>query len=494
MSRQEVCSGGDERWGRFRFSVVGHLLAAPPEKGKLHEALLALSQKPWKHPVSGERVLFSVPTLERWYYQALSARGNPVVELSRKVREDSGTHKSMSAALAEALRGQYAEHPEWSYQLHADNLAVVAGEKRLGKCPCYESVYRYMKAHGLVKRRLPGGGRNTAGARAAQVRFEQLEVRSYESEHVNALWHLDFHHGSVPVLLEDGQWVYPVLLAILDDCSRFCIHAQWYLEETARNLVHALLQAFQKGNLPRALMSDNGSPMIAHETTEGLARLGIVHEQTLPYSPYQNGKQESFWGPVEGRLLAMIRGAQDVTLGLLNEATLAWAQMEYNRKEHSELRQKPVEVFSSAGSLARRCPCWEELELAFTASQMRKQRFSDGTISLMGRRYEVPSRYRQMERLCVRFASWDLSRVWLADERNGHILVRLFPLDKHKNADGRRRVKETPASGPVPAVAPPSGQMAPLLRKLVADYAATGLPPAYLPQQDNGQDKEQEHE
>ena len=27
--------------------------------------------------------------------------------------------------------------------------------------------------------------------------------------------------------------------------------------------------------------------MIADEFTEGLQRLGIVHEKTLPYSPYQ---------------------------------------------------------------------------------------------------------------------------------------------------------------------------------------------------------------
>jgi hypothetical protein len=27
--------------------------------------------------------------------------------------------------------------------------------------------------------------------------------------------------------------------------------------------------------------------MVAEEVTEGLLRLGIVHERTLPYSPYQ---------------------------------------------------------------------------------------------------------------------------------------------------------------------------------------------------------------
>jgi hypothetical protein len=32
-------------------------------------------------------------------------------------------------------------------------------------------------------------------------------------------------------------------------------------------------------------MTDNGSAMLAQETTEGLARLSIVHETTLCYSP-----------------------------------------------------------------------------------------------------------------------------------------------------------------------------------------------------------------
>ena len=50
-------------------------------------------------------------------------------------------------------------------------------------------------------------------------------------------------------------------------------------------------------------MSDNGSAMTAHEIENGLLRLGIIHEKTLPYSPFQNGKQEAFWGQVEGRLV-----------------------------------------------------------------------------------------------------------------------------------------------------------------------------------------------
>jgi putative transposase len=37
-------------------------------------------------------------------------------------------------------------------------------------------------------------------------------------------------------------------------------------------------------------LSDNGSAMTAAEISEGLARLGILHHTTLPYSPYQKDK------------------------------------------------------------------------------------------------------------------------------------------------------------------------------------------------------------
>jgi transposase InsO family protein len=42
-----------------------------------------------------------------------------------------------------------------------------------------------------------------------------------------------------------------------------------------------------KRGLPRALMTDNGAAMLSQEVTTGLATLGVVHQTTLPYSPYQ---------------------------------------------------------------------------------------------------------------------------------------------------------------------------------------------------------------
>ena len=110
------------------------------------------------------------------------------------------------------------------------------------------------------------------------------------------------------------------------------------------------------------------------------------------------------------------------------------------------------------------------------------QRRSDGTVSLDGRRFEVPSRYRQVRELSIRYARWDLRAVDLVDPRTDDVLCPLYPLDRARNADGRRR-SLVPLDEPLVAEPPETG-MAPLLRTLMADYAATGLPPAYVPKPD----------
>ena len=481
-------TGGDERWAHFRFGVIGRLLAAPPGRGELRGELKLLADKHWQHPITGAWIRLGASTIERWYYRALQEPRDPVGVLARKIRTDCGRHFSLSSTLRDQLLLQHQQHPSWSYQLHADNLATVA-QAGQQPAPSYPSIRRFMQAHGLLKRRRLSH-KDTTGAKIAEARFEALEVRSYESEYVNALWHLDFHSSSLRVLASDGQWVYPQMLGVLDDHSRLCAHAQWYLAETAENLVHGLCQALEKRGLPRALMSDNGSAMIADETVQGLQCLGIVHERTLPYSPYQNGKQEVFWAQVEGRLLAMLEGCKDLTLAQLNEATLAWLELEYNRKVHSEIKQTPLARYLAGKDVGRPCLASEPLRLAFTTQLVRLQRRSDGTLTVEGVRFELPSQYRHLSRVHVRRASWDRSRVHLADPRSGHVICRLYPQDKQRNADGRRRSKAPLIQAAAANTPAPAGDaMAPLLRQLIVRYAATGLPPAYLPKDERNAHK-----
>src|ERR1017187_7144999 len=228
MSDHPLFPRSHEQRARFRFSVWGPLLAAPPQRGELQARLEELAAQKWRHPISGQWVEFGLSTIERWYYTALNEQQDPVAALRRKVRSDQGQHPALSSQLREVLNLQYRQHPHWSYQLHADNLAVVAEQQpALGAMPSYASILRFMKAHGLFKRPRRGPV-HSPGAQAAEHRFENREIRSYESQYVNALWHLDFHHGSLRVLLDNGQWAYPLLFGCLDDHCRLCCHAQWY--------------------------------------------------------------------------------------------------------------------------------------------------------------------------------------------------------------------------------------------------------------------------
>ena len=271
-----------DRWARLRFSIIGPLLAAPPASRELSAAMSALAAKVWRHPVSGLDVRFGVSTLERWFYTARAA-ADPVAALRNRLRGNIGRFPSLTPAAIGALTTQYREHPGWTAQLHFDNLRVALGSD--SPLPSYPTVRRFLKAQGMFRQARPR--RATGGAVLARDRLEQREVRSFEVDHVSALWHLDFHHAARRVLTRTGAWAKPVLLGVIDDRSRLVCHLQWYLGETAQSLVHGLSQAFMKRGLPRALMTDNGAAMLSEEFTTGLATLGVVHQTTLPYSAYQ---------------------------------------------------------------------------------------------------------------------------------------------------------------------------------------------------------------
>jgi len=471
-------------WAEFRFGVVGGLLSAPAGGGELADRFRELARKEWRHPITGEKAVFGVSTIERWYYEAKNKKSDPVGALRRKLRSDSGTTRHMSQEIKSWLMNNHRKSPGWSYQLHVDNLkAWLEEHPECGMAPSYASVLRYMKTMGWLRRKV--AHRPLRPLRPGQVvaddRLRNQEVRSFEVEYVGGLWHLDFHKASRPCLTGNGELKTPLALCILDDHSRLACHIQWSFSEDTPTLVHGFIQALQKRGLPRALLTDNGSAMCSAEFTQGLTRLGIGHDTTLPYSPYQNGKQESFWGNLEGRLMAMLEGDRALTLKRLNDVSQAWVEMEYNRRLHSETSQTPLDRFVHGKDVLRPSPDHATLTLAFRKDVKRSQRRSDGTFSLEGKRFELPVAYRSLPRLTVRYAWWNLTEVHLVDDRTQNLLTRLFPLDLHRNADGRRRTIPIQPGLPTSEQSAASTEDPPLLQKLIAEYSASGLPPAYIP-------------
>jgi putative transposase len=179
--------------------------------------------------------------------------------------------------------------------------------------------------------------------------------------------------------------------------------------------------------------------------------------------------------------MKMLDGVAELTLGLLNQATQAWMEIEYNRAVHRETGSSPVERFARAPDVLRQSPSSESLRDAFRLETKRSQRQSDGTISLEGVRFEIPARYRHFRAVSVRYARWDLGRVDLVDDHSGTILAPLYPLDKSANADGRRAAIEPDGTAVLPEDRRRTGELPPLLKSILQEYSATGMPPAYLP-------------
>jgi putative transposase len=185
---------------------------------------------------------------------------------------------------------------------------------------------------------------------------------------------------------------------------------------------------------------------------------------------------------LESRLLELLRTVKDLKLSFVNQAACAWVEQDYHRRLHKEIQSTPLQRMLASPDVSRPVPDSDFLRLAFTRRITRTPRRSDATVVVDGIRYELPVRFAHMPKVILRSASWDKSRMTLVDPATEAPLSRLLPQDKTKNASGMRKTID--ADNLDAAVCSTEQSMPALLRKWLADYAATGLPPAYLPMEE----------
>ena len=174
----------------------------------------------------------------------------------------------------------------------------------------------------------------------------------------------------------------------------------------------------------------------------------------------------------------------DLTLRVLNQATQAWVEGDYHQKKNEALKgQTPIDCYLNHQDVGRDCPDSETLRTAFRRQVKRTQRRSDGSVSLEGKRFEVPDVYRDVKTITLRYAAWDLSTIHIIDPETSAILSPLYPQNKSANADGlrkQRHIKSESKAQPQQQSFP-FNETPPFLKKLMNDYAATGLPQGYIP-------------
>jgi putative transposase len=175
----------------------------------------------------------------------------------------------LTAAEEDAILAYYDTHAPEGYRrltfmmLDADIVAVSPS-----------SVYRVLKAHGLLDRWNPTPSRKGTG-------FQQPLA---PHEH----WHIDISYLNIA-----GTFFY--LCSILDGATRFLVH--WELRERMTTAdVETVLQRARE-QYPDArprIISDNGPQFVARDFKEFIRLAGMTHVRTSPYYPQSNGKLERY--------------------------------------------------------------------------------------------------------------------------------------------------------------------------------------------------------
>ena len=359
---------------------------------------------------------FAASTLERYYYRY---RAGGFASLHSKTRSDAGQLKALSGSVQERLSQLRAAHPE----MNITSLVAQLLEEKVLERGSYSlaSVYRYLQSVGLDRRTLkaagPGGGSGP--------------TKAFEMALSNGLWMTDCMHG--PSLRDEvtGDLISTRLFAILDDCSRLCVGAQYYQKETVDCFLDVLRQALSRRGVPEKLYTDQGKVFTCHHVQLVCGNLGIKLLHARAYAAWSKGKIERFFRRVQESFQVQLRLRPVGSLSQLNERLGRWLEIEYHQVDHESLGTTPAARFAQRAGAVRPAPQGEELEKLFLYRATRRVR-RDATISLHGQWWEVSSALRgqQIELRYNPFAVNQGIAVW----RQGRYLEMARRLNKTLNS------------------------------------------------------------
>jgi hypothetical protein len=160
---------------------------------------------------------------------------------------------------------------------------------------------------------------------------------------------------------------------------------------------------------PLAIYVDRAKIHISKQLDTICATLGIQRILGTAYYPEGRGKIERFFRFVQSDFLPELATSSVDTLPLLNESLLAWLEVIYHTKVHSETGQAPLERYRQADTPSTRPVDPTELRQAFLHRDQRKVT-KTATFSFKNNRYRVAD-YLRRQTIELRYDPFDLSRI-----------------------------------------------------------------------------------
>jgi transposase InsO family protein len=352
----------------FRFGIIAEFVTGVRLKYGEKERLLAeKAVRSYEIPGSGQtRVSRSV--MLSWI-AAYRKGGHRIEALCPKEREDKGRFRTLATPVRMEIKRLKLENPYYTVPVILKKLRlakVIGADEAINKA----TVYRFIRKECQNLRPEDGEDR-----------------RRFEAEHSNDIWQCDVLHG--PMVQVDGSSTLKkaYLLAIIDDHSRFIVHAAFYPSETFETLKVALHEAVARRGIPQKFYVDNGSCYRSDDLERILVCLGIVLSHSCPYKPQGRGKIERWFKNVRDSFLPLLP-METISLIEINERLADFVD-EYNNRVHSSIDSTPYQRYCRDLSCIRPAP--ERLMDYFRIHEYRRVK-KDRTVQLHGRVFEVSAK------------------------------------------------------------------------------------------------------
>jgi len=382
----------------FRYTLILPIVreASPRNKQQMRRNLAALVHD---IPCSKRRRV-SVTTLRRWEGRY---RAGGFEALKPQPRSDRGQSRAVSVETLDRAEALKREQPFRS----ARSIARILSMDHTNPLPEAKLAPRTLRRQ-LAQR----------GATTAQLLTEQRPkaFRRFERSAFGDLWQGDAMHGpTLPDPAQPDQQRQVFLFAFLDDHSRLVPHAQFYWNEQLPRMEDCFKRAILRYGSPLAVYVDRGKVYTSKQFDTICASLGIQRILATPYAPEGKGKVERFFGFVRSDFLPELKRSSVTSLAHLNQSLLAWLEVVYHRKLHSETGQAPLERFRQDPAPTTRSVEPTSLRQAFLHRDQRKVT-KTATISFQGNRYRLPD-YLRGQSIELRYDPFDLSHLelWLND-------------------------------------------------------------------------------
>lgn len=352
----------------FRFGIIAEFVTGVRLKYGEKERLLAeKAVRTYEIPGSGQtRISRSV--MLSWA-AAYRKGGLRIEALCPKERVDKGHFRTLGTAVRMEIKRLKLENPYYTVPVILKKLRhakVIGADEAINKA----TIYRFIRkeCHDLK----PDDG---------------VDRRRFEAEHSNDIWQCDVLHG--PMVQMDGSATLKkaYLLAIIDDHSRFIVHAGFYPSETFETLKAALHEAVARRGIPKKFYVDNGSCYRSDDLERILACLGTALSHSRPYKPQGRGKIERWFKNIRDSFLPLLP-AETLSLIDLNERLTDFVD-EYNNRIHSSIDSTPYQRYCRDLSCIRPAP--DRLMDYFRIHEYRRVK-KDRTVQLHGRVFEVSAK------------------------------------------------------------------------------------------------------